>query len=506
MSQERYENLLARIQTLHDLQGIGGIAMWDMNTHMPPRGAEVRGQRLSTLTRIAHGMLTEPATGELIDGAEEYVRHQGEESIEYAIWRKFKRNFEKSTLIPTELAAEMNLAKSRARVAWIEARKNNDFASFKPFLQQNVEHLLQSVELLRGLFPDAEEDYDILLDDYEEGMKTSEVAEVFDTFKAGAAPLIEKVAAQAGDGRDAAVHKHFPTAQQDALVRRIAKAVGFSDDSWDLTTTTHPFASAMSINDVRITTKFEEDFFNPSFFGTLHEFGHGLYEHQVNPEFDRTPLARGVSMAWHESQSRMWENLVGRGLPFWKWAAPVVKEQFPEQFDGMDAEDIYRAVNLMGPSLIRIEADELTYNFHIIVRFELEREIISGRLSVDDLPEAWNAKYKEYLGVDVPSDSDGVLQDVHWSGGSMGYFPTYALGNVLGAMLWQRITTDLPNLESEFEQGEFGSLREWSRENVHRHGSHHTPGDLLQKVLGTRTLDAQPLLDYLTVKVDRLYG
>lgn len=211
-------------------------------------------------------------------------------------------------------------------------------------------------------------------------------------------------------------------------------------------------------------------------------------------------------MAWHESQSRMWENLVGRGLPFWKWATPVVKEEFPEQFDGMSAEDMYRAVNVMGPSLIRIEADELTYNFHIIIRFELEREVISGRLSVEDLPEAWNAKYKEYLGVDVPSDSDGVLQDVHWSGGSMGYFPTYALGNVLGAMLWQRITTDLPNLESEFEQGEFGSLREWSRENVHRHGSHYTPGDLLQKVLGTRTLDSQPLLDYLTVKVDGLYG
>lgn len=211
-------------------------------------------------------------------------------------------------------------------------------------------------------------------------------------------------------------------------------------------------------------------------------------------------------MAWHESQSRMWENLVGRSLPFWKWAAPVVQNHFPEQFDGMSADEIYRAVNVMGPSLIRIEADELTYNFHIIIRFELERELVTGRLSVDDLPEAWNAKYKEYLGVDVPSDSDGVLQDTHWSGGSMGYFPTYALGNVLGAMLWQRITKELPNLQSEFEQGEFSSLREWSRENVHQYGSHFTPNDLLQKVLGTRKLDAQPLLDYLTVKVDALYG
>ena len=506
MSKERYDQLLSRVQTLIDLQGIGGIAMWDMQTHMPPKGAEVRGHRLASLTRISHGMLVEDKTGELIKGAEDHVRSQGEDSVEFAIWRKFKRTHEKSIVIPTELSSEMNLAKSRGRTAWIEARKNNDFASFKPFLQQNIEHLRQTVDLQRELYPDAEEDYDILLDDYEEGMKTSEVADVFEQFKAGAAALVEKVAARADDGRDAAVHKHFPADKQDALVREIAHAVGFNDDSWNLTTTTHPFAMGASIDDIRITTKYDEDFLNPSFFGTLHEFGHGLYEHQVNKEFDRTPLARGVSMAWHESQSRMWENLVGRNLPFWKWAAPVVQSHFPDQFEGMSAEDIYRAVNIMGPSLIRIEADELTYNFHIIIRFELERDVISGRLDVDDMSAAWNAKYKEYLGVDVPSDSDGILQDVHWSGGSMGYFPTYALGNVLGAMLWKRITTELPNLQSEFEQGEFGSLRDWSRENVHRHGSHYLPNDLLEKVLGTRKLDAQPLLDYLTAKVDDLYG
>lgn len=506
MSSDRYEQLLARIQTLGDLYGLGGIAMWDMQTHMPPKGAPARGQRLASLTRVAHSMLTEDATGELIKGAEDYVRNQGEDSVEFAIWRKFKRQYDQAIVIPTELAAEINLAKSSGNVAWVEARKNNDFASFKPFLEKNVDFLKQTVDLSRGLYPDAEEDYDILLDDYEEGMKTREVADVFDQFKAGAAPLVEKVAAKAGDGRDAAVNQHFPTDKQDALVREIAKAVGFTEDSFNLTTTAHPFAMGMSIDDIRITTKYDEDFFNPSFFGTLHEFGHGLYEHQVNKEFDRTPLARGVSMAWHESQSRMWENLVGRSLPFWKWAAPVVQKHFPDQFANMSAEDMYRAVNVMGPSLIRIEADELTYNFHIIIRFELERDVISGRIAVEDLPEAWNARYKEYLGVDVPNDRDGILQDVHWSGGSMGYFPTYALGNVLGAQLWQRILAEKPNIQSEFEQGEFGSLREWSRENVHQHGSHLLPGDLLEKVLGTRKLDAQPQLDYLTAKVDELYG
>lgn len=506
MSRENYDKLVQRMQTLGDLQRLGGIAGWDMQTHMPKNGAAVRGETLATLTRITHAMLTNPETGEIIDQAEEYARSQGEESVKFNIWRKVKRNYSKATVVPTELAGEMNLAKSKAQVAWKEARKNNDYASFKPFLQQNIEHLRQVVELRRSLHPDVVEDYDILLDDYEEGMKTQEVADVFDQFKAGAAPLIEKIAAGAGDGRDAATFKKFPIEQQEKLVREVVKQVGFDQDSFDLTTTTHPFASSMSINDVRITTKYEEDFFNPSFFGTLHEFGHGLYEHQVNPEFERTVLARGASMAWHESQSRMWENLVGRSLPFWKWATPVVQKHFPEQFDGMTPEDMYCAVNVMGPSLIRIEADELTYNFHIIIRFELERELIAGNITVEELPEAWNARYKEYLGVDVPSDSDGVLQDVHWSSGSMGYFPTYALGNVLGAQLWKRITSEIPNLTSDFEKGEFGALRDWSRENVHQYGSQFKPNDLLEKVLGTRKLDAQPLLDYLTTKVDELYG
>lgn len=506
MTKEKFDALHSKMQTLSDLDGLGGLAYWDMQTHMPPAGAPVRGERLATLTSIAHSMLTEKATGELIAGAEDFARGHGEESVEFAIWREFKRQYDKATVIPTELAADIQRASSQGHVAWVQARKNNDFKSFKPYLQKNLDLLHQVVELSRSLHPNSTDDYDILLDDYEPGMKTSDIADVFDHFKSGAKPLVEQVSAHIGDGRDASTFNTFPADLQEKLVRKIVKQVGFTDDEWDLTTTAHPFANPMSIHDIRITTKFDEKFFNPSFFGTMHEFGHGLYENQVNSDFDRTILARGVSMAWHESQSRMWENLVGRSLPFWKWAAPKVQEIFPEQFAGMSSEDIYRAVNVMGPSLIRIEADELTYNYHIIIRFELEREILAGTVSIDDLPEAWNAKYKEYLGVDVPSDSDGVLQDVHWSGGSIGYFPTYALGNILGAMLWQRITTDLPNLESEFEVGEFSSLRNWSRENVHSYGSLLTPTALMDKVLGVRKLDAQPQLDYLTAKVNELYG
>lgn len=506
MSKQNYDAFFERMQTLTDLSGLGGLAYWDMQTHMPPRGAGVRSERLATLTKIAHGMLTSPETGELVAAAEDYAREQGETSVEYATWRRFNRQYQKSIVIPTELAAEIQRAHSQGHGAWVQARKNNDYASFKPFLAKNLEYLKQTVELQRSLYDGVEDDYDILIDDYEPGMSAAEIATVFDAFKDGARPLVEKVAAKAGDGRDDVTRKHFPAAQQDVLVREIVKAVGFTDDAWDLTTTAHPFANPMAINDIRITTKFDEGFFNPSFFGTLHEFGHGIYEHQIDEMYERTVLAQGTSMAWHESQSRMWENLVGRGLPFWKWAAPKVRAVFPDQFGDMSDVEMYRAVNAMGPSLIRIEADELTYNFHIIIRFELERDLLAGRVTVDDLPEAWNARYKDYLGVDVTSDSDGVLQDVHWSGGSMGYFPTYALGNVLGAMLWERIRTDLPNLDDEFEQGEFGSLRDWGREHVHQYGSHYEPKDLLEKVLGTRQLDAQPLLIYLTKKVDGLYG
>ncbi len=506
MSKEKYDALYARMQTLTDIYGIGGVAQWDMQTHMPPRGAAVRAERLATLTTIGHEWLTSSETGDLIARSEDYVRNQGEDSLEYAIWRVSKRHYDKATVIPSELAADLDRAASNGHVAWVSARKNNDYEGFKPYLRKNIDLLHQVIDLSRGLYPEAEEDYDILLDDYEQGMKTSDIAAVFDQFKVGAKPLVEKVAAHVGDGRDAATFGNFPADQQEKLAREILAAVGFNDDEFDLTKTAHPFEHSMSIHDIRITTKYDEGFFNPCFFGTLHEFGHGIYENQIDDTYERTVLARGVSMAWHESQSRMWENLVGRSLPFWKWAAPKVKSVFPDQFGSMDAEDIYRAVNMMGPSLIRIEADELTYNYHIIIRFELERELLAGTVTVDDLPDAWNAKYKDYLGVDVPDYSDGVLQDVHWSGGSMGYFPTYALGNILGAMLWQKINTELPNLASEFEAGEFGSLRNWSRENIHRHGSFYTPNDLLQKVLGTRTLDAQPQIDFLTAKVNELYG
>lgn len=506
MSKETFDQLLSRVQTISDIGGAAALLGWDQRTHMPARGAAVRSERLATLVTLAHEMMTSDETGELISESESFAMEQGEETFEGALWRMVKRRYDKTKLVPTELSAAMQRATSDGYIAWAKARSASDYSQFQGALQHNIDLTKETVDALRRYFPDAEEDYDILLDDYEEGMKTSEIVRVFDELKDATRGLVTKVAEKGNDDRDAMLHGHFPAAAQEKLTRIVVEQLGFTDDAYNLATTTHPFESSMAINDIRITTKFEENFFNPSFFGTMHEFGHGLYEHQISEEYERTPLARGVSMAWHESQSRMMENLVGRGRPFWDWAMPKVRDVFPDQFDGVSPDGMYRAVNAMGPSYIRIEADELTYNLHIILRFELERELLSGAVTTNDLPEAWNAKFKEYFGIEVPNDAQGVLQDVHWSQGSIGYFPTYALGNVLSAMLWQRINAEMPSLEQDIASGEFANLRKWLRDNIHQHGSFYQPMDLLEKVLGVRQLDAQPLIAYLTKKVDELYG
>jgi carboxypeptidase Taq len=506
VSKEAFDELLVKVHTISDLAGAAALLGWDQRTHMPQGGAGVRSERMATLVSIIHQMMTSDEMGEVIERAQPPAEEQGAESFEGALHRVVKRRYDKTKLIPTELSVERQRASSSGYQAWRKARTESDYAQFRDALQHNIDLTKETADALRSYFPDADEDYDILLDDYEEGMKTSDIVRVFDDLKGATRELVAKVAESGETDRDAVLKTHFPAEQQEKLVRTVVNRVGFTDDAYNLAETTHPFESSMAINDIRITTKYDEGFFNPSFFGTLHEFGHGLYEHQISEAYERTPLARGVSMAWHESQSRMMENLVGRGRPFWNWAMPEVQRVFPDQFAGMDADDMYRAVNAMGPSLIRIEADELTYNLHIIIRFELERDLLSGNVTIDTLPEAWRAKFRDYFGIDVPNDAEGVLQDVHWSQGSFGYFPTYALGNVLGAMLWTRINAELPDLEDEISRGELQSLRAWLKENIHQHGSFYTPNDLLDRVLGTRQLDAKPLISYLTAKVDELYG
>jgi carboxypeptidase Taq len=347
--------------------------------------------------------------------------------------------------------------------------------------------------------------YDALLDDYEEGTTTAEVARVFAQLKEGLVPLIREVADR-GDAVDpAALHGEYPIPAQEALARRVIEHLGFDPEGWRLDTAVHPFATNMGLGDVRITTRYEPTDFASSLFGALHETGHGLYEAGSDPVLERTPLVGGVSLGLHESQSRMWENVVGRSRAFSSWVLPLIREAFPGQLDDLDTETFYRAVNAVQPSLIRVEADEVTYSLHIILRFELEQDMVEGRISLDDLPEAWNAKMAEYLGIQVPRDAEGVLQDVHWSHGAFGYFPTYALGNVMASQIWEAARRDLPGVQEGFERGDFAALRGWLTERLYRWGRRNTPKETLARVAGG-PLDAAPYLRYLTEKVGGIYG
>jgi len=494
-----YEELTTRLGEVVDLYGAAAVLGWDHRTMMPRNGAVARSEQLGTLTRIVHTMFASPEVGKLLDEAEPWAEEQGYDSLEASLVRVVRRDYDKLVRVPPELTAELSRTAAVAVPVWDEARKQSDWAMFQPYLEKVIELRRQYVDC----FPAADEDYDLLLDDFEPGMKTAEVRAVFDELKEGLVPLIAEVAGRADAVDDAFLTGDFPSEAQKRVEGQILADFGFTDDSWRLDETVHPFATRSGMDDIRLTTRHHEDNIH-SIFSSMHEFGHGIYEYGVDRAFARTPLARGTSLALHESQSRMWENLVGRSRPFWQHYFPLVQEAFPSQFDGVDAEGFYRAVNRVQPSLIRIEADEATYNLHIILRFELEQEMITGRLAAADVPEAWDAKMMEYLGVEVTDVADGALQDTHWAGGSVGYFSTYALGNVASAQLWARISEDIPDVYEQIGRGEFAPLRGWLREHVHQHGRKYMPQELLQRVTGSG-LDPQPLLAYLRSKLGELY-
>ena len=506
MTNDTMEQLRTRLGEVSDIRGAIALLGWDQRTIMPQRGEAVRANRMATLSKIAHETFTSDETGELLETLKRLEKGLPFEDNDAALIRVTRRDYQKMKVIPSDLAVRMSRASSAGYQAWVEARSTSDFSKLLPALEEIVGLKREEIALFRGVKDDIADDYDVLLDDFEPALTSAEVTRVFDQLKAATIPLVQRVRERADRVDDSPVRGAFALDVQRKLVTTIAKRLGFRDDAWRLDPTQHPFASAMGVNDIRITTRYYDDFLNPALFGTMHEFGHGLYEHGVSEGLERTPLQRGASMAFHESQSRMWENLIGRGRPFWTYGLPVLREAFPEQFSDVTEDGIYRAVNMLGPSLIRVEADELTYNLHIILRFELERDIIAGNVELTDLPHAWNAKMAEYLGIEVPDDAHGVLQDVHWGSGLLGYFPTYALGNVVSLQLWERIRREIPDLDAQVSAGEFAKLREWLAENIHQHGRKFTPGELLQRAVGTSSFDPQPLIAYLTAKVDSLYG
>ena len=498
MSQAKFDDLRERLAEISDLSKTGALLGWDQQVMMPAGGARLRAEQLATVGRIAHQKFTSPEVGKLIDGLRDWGEQHEYDSFEASLIRVAAGDWAKASQVPSELRAEMSRSAALANPVWVDARKRNDFSAFLPVLRKNLDLRKRYIDC----FDVGDEPYDIVLDDYERGMKTKEVRGLFDYLKEHQAPLVKEVAARGGNEP----HDHdFAIEPQKVFELEVLRAFGFTSDAWRLDPTVHPFASGTGITDIRITTRYFSEHLG-GLFGTMHEFGHGLYEHQVDPALERSPLARGVSLGMHESQSRMWENLVGRSMPFWRHFFPRLQQLFPEELGGYDDDRWYREVNAVEPSLIRVESDEATYNLHIILRFELEQAMLADEFPLERLPEEWNRRMWEYLGIEVPNDTLGVLQDVHWSGGSVGYFPTYALGNLISAQIWEKVTTDLPDLYDGFEQGEFAPLRDWLREHLHRYGRKFTPGETLERVVGTSQIDPEPYVRYLREKLAAIYG
>jgi carboxypeptidase Taq len=493
MTEPRFEQLKERLAEVDDLRNAASLLFWDQRVMMPPGGSAARADAIATISRIAQERFVASDIGELLEELRGLEESSDYDSFEASLIRVTRRDFEKATRVPPELVGEMRKASAVALSAWGPAKEQSDFELLRPHLETNLELRHRYVEC----FDKPDETYDVLLDDYEPNMKTAEVREIFAGLKEQLVPLIREIA-DAGDVDDSFLQGEFDIGAQRKFGLEIAQRFGYTDEEWRLDQTPHPFMSSPGHGDIRLTTNYRPDDLS-SIFATMHEFGHGVYEWGVDPSLARTPLGTGVSLGLHESQSRTWENLVGRSRSFWRYFYPSLQETFP-QLASVDEEAFYRAVNKVHPSLIRIDADEVTYNMHIILRFELEQELIEDRIPVKDLPEAWNERMDEYLGIDVPDDAHGVLQDMHWAGGGLGYFPTYSLGNVISVQIWERALDDLGDLDERFERGEFGELREWLTEHVYRMGRKFTPQETIERVTGSR-IDSKPYVRYLREKL-----
>jgi carboxypeptidase Taq len=481
--------LLARLGELSDLHHAGHVLAWDQQVMMPPGGGAARGQALGALQSLAHDRLVAPQLGALLD-----AETQPDDEL---LVRAVRRDHEVARRVPGELAAEMARTGSAGFAAWLKAREANDFAVFEPALRRNIELARRYADC----FPEAAHPYDPLLDRYEPGTTTADVRALFAQLRDGLVPLLAEIARQPAPP---ALGGGFPIAAQREVGLEIVRAMGFDEHAWRLDDAVHPFASSPSSQDIRVTSRFDDHSLT-GLFALMHEVGHGLYEHGIDPALARTTLDTGVSLGVHESQSRLWENLVGRSEPFWIHWLPRVREAFGETLRDVELADFLRAVNVVRPTLIRVEADELTYSLHVILRFELELALIEGTLDPGDLPQAWAQKMREMLGIEVPDDLRGVLQDIHWSEGIIGYFPTYAIGNVLAAQLWGAARADLPALDDDLRAGEYGALRAWLVEKVHRHGRRLTPPELIEQAVGG-PLDPAPMLAHLGAKYRALYG
>jgi carboxypeptidase Taq len=497
----KLQTLKMRLAEVVDLQRSAALLSWEQQTYMPPGGAKARAEQLATLQGLAHRLFITDEIGGLVKELSNSSEQWSYDSNEASLMRFVARQYERERKVPSELVAELASTTALAQEAWALARQNDDYSMFQPHLRRVIELTRQQAEC----FAPYSHLYDPLLDKYEPGMKTSEVQKMFTGIKDELIELVNKINSRTGAVKNEILYGDFDIDRQREFGLCIAKKFGYDLDRGRQDETLHPFCTHFSIDDVRITTRFDNRFLPSALFGTMHEVGHALYEQGISSELNRTGMDTGVSLGVHESQSRLWENLVGRSRSFWMYFFPKLQSVFPDEFGEVTQDEFYRAINRCEPSLIRVEADEVTYNLHIIIRFELELELLSGDLHLNDLPGAWREKYKNYLGVAPHNDADGVLQDIHWSIGAIGYFATYTIGNLLSVQLFDCVQTEIIDLEADISKGNFDSLLHWLRENIYCHGSKFTPVELVERVTG-KSMDSRPYLNYLQNKYSDIYN
>ncbi|MBU0616740.1 MAG: carboxypeptidase M32 [Planctomycetes bacterium] len=498
MPDTAYDAFIARVKELHTTHAIAALLEWDHETYMPKGGAADRANHMALVAGLAHEKLTADELGNLLAQLEK--NDFGDDFAAATNVREIRREHDRAVKLPKSLVQDIAKASTLAREAWVEARQGSDFSKFAPHL----ERLLDLKRRVADLIGWTTEPYDALMDEFEPGARAAEVQAVFDGVKAELVPLVAAIKNAPRQPDKSIRERHCPRAAQEAFNRRIVEALGLDFDAGRIDVSTHPFCTSMSPRDVRITTRFDENYMPMSLFGVMHECGHALYEQGLDAAHTGTPMAQSASLGIHESQSRLWENQVGRGRPFWQHFYPQLQEAFPSLAD-VKMDDWCFVINTVEPSFIRVEADEVTYGLHIMLRFDIERRMIRNEIALNDIPEAWNAGMKDLLGVTPPNDAQGCLQDIHWSMGIFGYFPTYALGNLYAAQFFEAAKQAMPDVDEQLARGELKPLREWLRENVHRHGKRYRAHDLVTRVSG-RDLSPQPFIDYLNAKFRPLYG
>lgn len=498
--EEKLKELKQRLQEINDLDMIGAVLNWDQSTYMPPGGAPARGRQMALVSRLSQEKFIDPAVGKLLDDLEPYADRLPDDSDEARLIRVTRREYERATKVPPEFLAQFNAHGSESYQVWIKARPENNFAAVRPYLEKTLELSRQYA----NFFPGYEHIIDPMIDMGDYGMKAASVRAVFADLRAELVPLVQAITAQE-PADDRCLKQHFPEADQLAFAVDVIKAFGYDFERGRQDKTHHPFMTKFAFDDVRITTRVKENDLGDGMFSTFHEAGHALYELNINRAYEGTPLGGGTSSGVHESSSRMWENIVGRSKPFWSHYYPKLQAVFPEQLKDVPLDTFYRAINKVQPSLIRTDADEVTYNLHVMIRFDLEMDLLEGKLAIKDLPEAWHARYESDLGLRAPSDVNGVLQDVHWYFGLIGgMFQGYTLGNIINGTWYATALESHPEIPADFSAGKFDTLRNWLTENVYQYGSKYTTNELLERVTG-RPLNIEPYIRYLKTKYGELY-